>query len=764
MLTKKLKYLGILISSVFILYSCQDIQDQEKYQHPEWLVGKLYTQLKSVENTSVFVRALELTGYDTIVDVTGSFTIFAPSDEAFAAYFSDNPEYGSSVENIPPDDLLKLVKYHIIQNAWTKDQIQSADIGGWIDEDDPVNNKPRGYKRQTLLKYPNTKYWIKSKTGEDAVIVDSVSANDFKLVYTESRKYIPIFFQEYFNIYDLTGEDYEFYFDRTFSGSEIYYAGAQILGNEIFAENGFIYIIDKVVSPLLNTEELLKKGNGNDTYNLMLNMINEFPLFTTNLEKTFEQEAARAGNYFDTLFNLDYPDIKFNITSELCGPQTSDETYTIRYHNGIIAPSDQAFQSFFDEVLTSASGYPHWASFESVPAEIRKILINSHMTSSPIYKYDIDYGFRNAESDWVLIDESKIHNKYYGSNATFIGLDEVVIPRAFSSVTGPVYLRPGYSTFMLAMEDAKVLPAIKKEEGEYTFYPIPDYALEEDSSLLVDWIDRDLNRYKFIAYNSEKKKVTIDKNELGRRILNHVGTSTPTGFASKEFIENLAGNFIIIDNENNTVRGGSPSVHGYEGDSVVTVTPALLEEPTDNGLTYSVNAWFINPVLDLYLKLIQYPKFMQLLQRVDFIDDFSWESDYMTEGEYYTIFIPSDSALNAIEVDTLSDEEVFKLISYHFVKGELIFTDGKKPSGKYETLRIDDSSTELIKHYSTLDIQTSPDLIEFLDSEGNVYASIPEADEKTNVLVTSDTDEETDSRYDYITTIVIHQIDKVLQK
>ncbi|MCK4920545.1 MAG: fasciclin domain-containing protein, partial [Bacteroidales bacterium] len=128
MLTKKLKYLGILISSVFILYSCQDIQDQEKYQHPEWLVGKLYTQLKSVENTSVFVRALELTGYDTIVDVTGSFTIFAPSDEAFAAYFSDNPEYGSSVENIPPDDLLKLVKYHIIQNAWTKDQIQSADI------------------------------------------------------------------------------------------------------------------------------------------------------------------------------------------------------------------------------------------------------------------------------------------------------------------------------------------------------------------------------------------------------------------------------------------------------------------------------------------------------------------------------------------------------------------------------------------------------------------------------------------------------------
>ena len=53
----------------------------------------------------------------------------------------------------------------------------------------------------------------------------------------------------------------------------------------------------------------------------------------------------------------------------------------------------------------------------------------------------------------VLISFYLIREKKVGSNATFIGLNEAIVPRAFSSVTGPVYLRQGYRKIMfLIME------------------------------------------------------------------------------------------------------------------------------------------------------------------------------------------------------------------------------------------------------------------------------------------------------------------------
>ncbi len=66
----------LLIGFLIILFatSCNDIYDQEKYQKPDWLDGKLYTQISELEDLSTFKRCIELTGYDTILDRTGSYT------------------------------------------------------------------------------------------------------------------------------------------------------------------------------------------------------------------------------------------------------------------------------------------------------------------------------------------------------------------------------------------------------------------------------------------------------------------------------------------------------------------------------------------------------------------------------------------------------------------------------------------------------------------------------------------------------------------
>lgn len=114
---------------LLFLYSCT--QEQDIYKRPDWLAGKVYTQILAQPELSTFAKCIELTGYDEILDVSGSYTVFAPSNEAFTKYFQQNTTY-KSVEQIPLPELTKLVKYHIVQNTWSKVQLRTLDVYGWI--------------------------------------------------------------------------------------------------------------------------------------------------------------------------------------------------------------------------------------------------------------------------------------------------------------------------------------------------------------------------------------------------------------------------------------------------------------------------------------------------------------------------------------------------------------------------------------------------------------------------------------------------------
>ena len=121
-------------------------------------------------------------------------------------------------------------------------------------------------------------------------------------------------------------------------------------------------------------------------------------------------------------------------------------------------------------------------------------------------------------------------------------------------------------------------------------------------------------------------------------------------------------------------------------------------------------------------------------------------------------------ALEKYQADTLSIPDLQEFIKYHFVKGNVIFTDGKQPARYYETTRIDETTNEFSTYYSTIKIIPSIDRIELYDNDGILYLSIDEEEGKTNIMIANDTDSESMSIHDYITTGVVHQIDTVLIK
>jgi uncharacterized surface protein with fasciclin (FAS1) repeats len=750
--------LPTLLAMILLFNSCRE--ELTKYDRPEWLAGKLYTQILDLPELSTFARCVELTGYDQVINVSGSYTVFAPSNDAFNAWFAGNPSY-NSVEDVPLPELERLVRYHIVQNPWSKLQLRTLDVYGWIDTLDINNNEPKGFKRETLLFEKDRKYGVVSQDRRFQ-IRDTSQANMHRRVATDSRKYAPIFFSEYFNIYDLSSSDYEFYFDRPFGGSnDIHFANGRIISDEIFSENGFVYVIDEVVEPLKNAYQLLSDESSAYNYTQYRDLINVFPRFEYNQQKTFAQPGADLGLAVDSLFDLTFPQLAFNITSEQTRPPTGTfglpPNVSIRYHHGLMAPTNEAFDKFVRDYIQIPRG---WGTLNGAPLHIKRIIANTYLSVNPIYPSDLQEGFYNGELDVVQLDQSTIVQKEFGSNSTFIGLNEAIVPRAFSSVTGPVYLQQGFSKVMYAIEEAGLLPALKRRNQDYMFFVESDLNTSLDSSLVYD---RTNNIFSvFLVTLGGFTQFPLTKNDLRVLLLNHIASAQPKGLARKEFIPNLAGNFIIVNNETGEISGTGATTVGYRGTEQAPDFPKVLSTETDNGTTYEIQNWFSFSSSTIFSRIsTEFPAFHQLMRKAGLSLDQQFRYNFISNNEFYTIFIPSDEAIQEAGLNSLPVDELRQVLLFHFVQGELIFTDGNKPSGYFETARIDEKSTPFSNVYTQMFVEPGIDIIRFRNKEGELITEITES-EVTNRLagVSLGTGQEVfPNSYN---NAVIHRINKVL--
>lgn len=761
----KMKPLLLFAMLLLLLYSCT--QEPDIYKRPDWLAGKVYTQILAQPELSTFASCIELTGYDKILDVSGSYTVFSPSNEAFNLYFAKSTKY-KSVKDIPIPKLTELVKFHIVQNPWSKVQLRTLDIYGWIDTLDVNNDKPKGFKRETLLLDPNRKYGIASSgAGNESkfIIVDTLQTSKYRKVITNARKFVPVFYQEYFNIYDLKKSDYEFYFNRAFdSPNDLYFAGAKLVSDEISAENGFIYVIDRVVEPLENASQILAGKSGPNEYTDFLNVLNLFPRFEYNRERTFQQSGADQGLAVDSLFDLTFPLLAFNFNSErTTAPKSTfglPQNVNIRYHHGLMAPTNAAFQSFINEYIKIPNG---WGSFAGAPDNLKLIIANTYMSQNTIYPTDFQKGFYNGEADIVKLDEADIIEKKFGSNSTFIGLKKAIVPRAFKSITGPVYLQRGYSKIMNAIELSGLLSAMKRQNKDYMFFIENDANTQQDSTLIFRPLTKRFSTFLLSPGGFQEYQLTL--NDLRTLLLNHIAVERAKGNARKEFIPNLAGNIIVVNNVTGEVSGTAPTTKGYRGTILKPEFPVALSFAPDNGTTYDIQNWFSFSSPSLFGKIsTDYPKFHALLRKAGLTIDKEFRYNFVTDNDFYTVLIPGDKALDDAGLNTMPVKELRNVLLFHFVQGDMIFTDGKKPKAFYETARIDEKSTIYTTVYTSLYIKPGIDIIEIPVKGGATnYVKIEEADKKTNILtgVTRGTGQEV---YPILyNNGVIHEIDKVLK-
>jgi uncharacterized surface protein with fasciclin (FAS1) repeats len=641
------------------------------------------------------------------------------------------------------EQLYALTEYQILFNAWSVDQFQGLDINGWVDPYD-ASSKPWAYKFKSM-------YLPEDKTFD-------YFGEPWK-VYPISNKYCPVFFREFFTLRGLNADDYLFYFDRSsFDIEKLYFAGAE-MGETILAHNGFVYKTDAVVLPLPTGDEILGREYEGYSFSKFQDLVHSYAIQYYNLEATMSQPGVEEGYLVEPIYNVHYSnDLIFNINCELTG-NTSNPFNTMHQHHGLMAPTNQAFDSFMETYLQ------RFKNHMEIGRLARLVIVNSYMYHDGLYLTNIQKGFDNAEGDFIKLDESDVIQRTYGSNCTFIGLKKAIVPRVLTTICAPLFTEGKNEVMKYAIDEIYFWSILKRLDRNFIFYlPVPG---DPDRPNEVAGLKMDRSNNTFAAWNpSLEKYISISTGDLRNLIRGQIATDTPKGIAGKEFIGTYKGTHIIVNNKTGIVSGTAPTKDGIYGNRIIQLKPKLYPGEYDNGKVYEVASWFSFSSNSWYGYLIsKHFEFYKLLQKAGLFDNSMYVISFIADREKYnifipkyTVFIPSSQAITDYGLDTLNKSELADLLKYHFIENALIFTDGESSSRVYLTVLEDrEQSDEYITKFTSINIRPKPDVIEILDKNGEVYVSIPEDEDKTNQIISYNS-----SFYGLQTGAVLHTIDKVL--
>jgi len=237
----------------------------------------------------------------------------------------------------------------------------------------------------------------------------------------------------------------------------------------------------------------------------------------------------------------------------------------------------------------------------------------------------------------------------------------------------------------------------------------------------------------------------------------------PKGLARKEFIRTLSGNYIVVNNETGEISGTAPTTFGFSGPQV-PIVPTPVSVSADNGKVYDAKHWFKMSATTLYDYIsVNYPDFQNLLVKAGMALPKEFRYNFISESQQYTVLVPTKAALDAANANALAGNHLVNFLKTHFIQGNMIFTDGNKTSGYYETLRESESSTVYSKVYSKIYIKPVIDAIEVIGKNGAPMVTVNESP-KANVIASRNLNASnvTSVVPNRISNVVIHEIDTAL--
>lgn len=714
-----LKFLGNFLL-IILTTGCSKKEWNEYYDRPEWLGPPIYQQLQERKKFTSFLTVIDKAGYQTILSSQGWWTLFAPNDDAFKSFLSDNQL--NSIDDISETQAQAIVKYSLILDAFRKDQLTNYQTASGA-----VPNM--AYKRRTAY-YDFVK---EGPGGEIKKIVDgnSISSNGINtgvyITNDNNNKHIPYFIKGFMDRKELTETDYTAFFPDV-SLTDFNVAGARVVTADITAENGIIHEIDKVILPLKSIDEQLASKPEYADFKKLLDDYLVTHTENTELTHRYNVLTGSPDKVYVKLYNNQ---IAFAPNSENYSNNTTDPQID---GFSMVAPTNSALK----EYLYGDNGIlEKYGSFTAAPAAVLTDFINAHMWNATLWPSKIST-IKNSQNEDATFSASAVLEHKMASNGVFTGVNEVQQANVFRTVYSKPYLDPAYSHMTRVLDETSIKYSLINPTIGYTLFNISNdqFGAEGygyDTRFLI-WT---------YSVNGVAQSTALAKDNIYRI----VQTSVIPGK-----VNDLSGEGVLQTFNEEYIKYKNGKVYAAGNEDVGDVVTIDNVENTANGPVYYTRGILKFTVKELGFHLAKLASsqpsrfshfYNYLLNSVVYTSATQVITGTST-GSFYTILVPTNAAIEQAVRDGIlpgntatgepnfnpSDaNQVANFIKYHILNKKTVAADGKTD----EPMTLETLLTNLEGGKEYIQITKQASGLRLQDTKGNtVTLDVPHSNNLAN--------------------------------
>ena len=448
---------GALCLAGLAVFSCSDTYDLDSEQ-PSGL-NTIYGYMKDKGNFKNFLHLMDDLGQTEILSKTGSKTLFVADDDAFAAFYASN-DWGVTSYSQLTDAQKKLLLYSaMIDNPYPTSMLSTAE--------GPV--KGEVCRRSASLsvfdsvqvistysdELPQNERWTILRATHPEIVLFKDASGAAPMIH---------FTPKFLGAHQIPSEDVDFLYNDpagTRKSDDTYVNNAKILESE-FCKNGFIHVVDRVITPLDNMAEIIRKNPQTTIFSSILERFaapadSSLLTNTYNMNKGTDVDSVYVKRYFSDRSwgsGIDYESrrpfardkdgntfegsLKYDPGWNTFVPEIFNNRTPMMEDMGVmLVPTDEAMIRWWNgeggSVIKNAYG-----TLENTPSTVLDDLLNVNMLNSLIVSVPSRFADVLDDANLPLgIKKEDVEKVYLGCNGAVYITNKVFAPSVYSSVLFP---------------------------------------------------------------------------------------------------------------------------------------------------------------------------------------------------------------------------------------------------------------------------------------------------------------------------------------
>ncbi len=471
--------------------SCEDdyYYDDEE---PAWLGESIYDYLKNDGHYTYYVRMIDEAGYAEVLKKTGAKTLFVAKDEAFEAFFANNPYGIQNFEQFSKTQLANILYAGMIDETYLVEMLSSTrgtppavgqamrrdthlavldSIPFESGEELPKNNYwTRFYDKGIYVLRDNSK-WTMVHFLAPQMSSKGITNEDFKYITKKDA--------------NSPGITIGYSLDKNGNSiKDAYIFNIKIVERDITCKNGYVNVLESLLFPPDNMAQYVRT---NSEISLFSGFLERFSAPFYDQASTLSYRNAHPDfvdsifvkRYFTSTFSRDPNNV---IQSGLLKFDPGWNSYEFASNKqtdmaALFIPTNEALEAYFNSPESDflKARYGKW---ENVPNNVLNTFIDNHMRESFVASVPSRFStLEDPVGTKMGVKPEDIRYAHICSNGVVYVTNKVYPPTDYISVWGPVLVSANTRIFRKAVESLQFKLYLLSMVNKFSFIVPTDETL-----------------------------------------------------------------------------------------------------------------------------------------------------------------------------------------------------------------------------------------------------------------------------------------------